>query len=73
VAVWDLCGGIRGDWSVATYFGTTQTRLFDWGMTRFEFRARRNAEFEVFLTIYFRSGDLGDPTAEWMIGIVTHW
>jgi len=70
---WDLCGGIRGDWSVATYFGTTQTRLFDWGMTRFEFRARRNAEFEVSSTIYFRSGDLGDPTAEWVIGIVTHW
>ena len=69
----DLCSGIRGDWSVATYFGTTQTRLFDWGMTRLEFRAHRNAEFELSSTLYFRSGDLGDPTAEWVVGVVTHW
>ncbi|MBN1858921.1 hypothetical protein JW848_06925 [Candidatus Bipolaricaulota bacterium] len=69
----DLCGGIQGDWRAATYFGTTQTTLFDWGMTRFEFRARRSAEFELSSTIYFRSGDLGDPTVELVVGVLTHW
>ncbi len=69
----DLCSGIQGDWRAATYFGTTQTSLFDWGMTRFEFRVRRNTECEFSSTIYFRSGDLGDPTVELVMGALTHW
>ncbi len=69
----NLCGECRGDWDISTYFGTTQSALFDWGMTRVGFRARRNADFELSSTLYFRSGDLGDPTVELVIGAVTHW
>ena len=69
----DLCCGLRLNWKIATYFGVTQSRLFDWGMTRAAVSFARAANLEIEALCILRSGDLGDPTAEWAFRLKTHW
>jgi len=69
----DLCCGLHLTWRFATYFGVTQSTLFDWGMTCATVSLARGTDLEIEALCILRSGDLGDPAAEWTFRLRTHW
>ena len=67
------CCGAPGTWSVATYFASTSTQLFDWGMTLFKLDMGLTEQFGASTEIAIRSGAFGDPTLEVTLGWRARW
>jgi len=67
------CCGIPGTWSVATFFQSSSTQLFDWGMTRANADVGITDNFGASFELTSRSGELGDSTCELSFGWTVRW
>ena len=67
------CCGYPGTWSMATYFNTTSTQLFDWGMTILSMDVGLSNHFTFMFETAFRSGHFGDPKLEITVGWTVRW
>jgi len=67
------CCGYPGSWSVATYFNSGATMLFDWGMTLIRLDMAASNHFNFTFETVFRSGFFGDPRLELSVGWITRW
>ena len=67
------CCDLPGTWSVATYFSSSSTQLFDWGMTVFKLDASLSDQLSTSTQIAIRSGEFGDPTLELSLGWTARW
>jgi len=67
------CCGEPGEWSLSTYFQSTHTTLFDWGMTVFRFKANLSEGFSASIEAIVRSGTFGDPIMELTFGWQVRW
>ncbi len=67
------CCGVPGSFSVATYFAHDSQQLFDWGMTLLKADVAISEHFSARLDVALRSGEFGDPRAEFTIGWTARW
>ena len=67
------CCGDPGEWSLATYFQSKHTTLFDWGMTTFRFETALSPGFSLSFEAVVRSGTFGDPIMELTFGWEVRW
>jgi hypothetical protein len=64
------CCGSPGRWQFATYFQSSETTLFDWGMSMFKLEAPLAEQFVVSTTLTFQSET---PDWEWICGCKLRW
>jgi len=69
----ESCCGFPGRWNLATYFSASSSRLFDWGMSILGLEAVITENFTASVETTYRSGELGDPTAEIKVGWTIRW
>lgn len=67
------CCGVPGSFSAATYFAHGSGQLFDWGMTLLKADVAISEHFSARLDVALRSGQFGDPRAEFTIGWTARW
>ncbi len=69
----ESCCGRPGSWSLATYFHTDSTKLFDWGMTLFTTDIVLSDHVAFRLETIVRSGHFEDPKLELSVGWNVRW
>jgi len=66
----ESCCGTPGRWEIRTYFQSTHTTLFDWGMTTASLDLVLSDSIRFYTKLSFRSSD---PTWEWTGGWDIRW
>jgi len=64
------CCGSSGRWQATTYFQSSESELFGWGMSTFKLEAPLAEQFLVSTEFSFQSDE---PHWEWTIGWKLHW
>ena len=67
------CCGTPGTWSVATYFQSDHSALFDWGMTVVKLNLGLTDLISASTEMVVRSGTFGDPKLELTVGVRARW
>jgi len=67
------CCGLSGTWQTATYFTSSSSSLFDWGMSTGKFSLALSDMLSGYVELVVRSGDLGDEKVELSFGVTAKW
>ena len=67
------CCGAPGTWSVATYFQSDHSTMFDWGMTVVKLNLGLTDLISASTEMVVRSGTFGDPKLELTVGVKARW
>jgi len=67
------CCGAPGTWSIATYFQSDHSTMFDWGMTVVKLNLGLTDLISASTEMVVRSGTFGDPKLELTVGVRARW
>jgi len=67
------CCGAPGTWSIAAYFQSDHSTIFDWGMTVLKLNLGLTNLISASTEMVVRSGTFGDPKLELTVGVRARW